>query len=141
MNRQQQERLRRLRGLLAEVASAFGFEPADLIARDRHPDVCEARRVAMLVLRRRCPEATLAEVGAVLGREHSTVSHGIVAAQEALAESERLQHIVAGLLVEAPVAPATPKPASTVRTIPVTRTPAASPPPLWPMPLRRAQAA
>ncbi|MEX2196051.1 MAG: chromosomal replication initiator protein DnaA [Thermoleophilaceae bacterium] len=57
------------------TARSFGFEPADLLARDRRPDVAFARQVAMY-LSRELTDQTLPAIGRSFGgRNHTTILH------------------------------------------------------------------
>ena len=60
----------------AAVAMRFGIETIDLVSHRRGP---EASRPRMLVywLCRHCTLASLADISRALGRDHSTVAHGI----------------------------------------------------------------
>ena len=60
----------------AAVATRFGIETLDLVSHRRGP---AAARPRMLVywLCRHCTLASLADISRALGRDHSTVAHGI----------------------------------------------------------------
>jgi Bacterial dnaA protein helix-turn-helix len=67
----------------AAVAMRFGIETLDLVSHRRGP---EASRPRMLVywLCRHCTLASIADISRALGRDHSTVAHGIRRVEELL---------------------------------------------------------
>jgi len=67
----------------AAVAMRFGIETIDLVSHRRGP---EAARPRMLVywLCRHCTLASIADISRALGRDHSTVAHGIRRVDELL---------------------------------------------------------
>ncbi|HEU4328825.1 MAG TPA: helix-turn-helix domain-containing protein [Roseiflexaceae bacterium] len=98
---------KRIQRLLDEVASAFDLAVADLLDRRRDTQAVQARQIAMYVLQRR-GRLPLVDIGRALGRNHSTISHGIAAVEARIARDPELAGIVRRLLVDAPVAPAEP---------------------------------
>lgn len=71
---------RQLPDILGDVARAAGVERQALAGRSRAAGVVAARHAAMLVLRERW-QLSLVAIGALLGRDHTTVLHGLKAAQ------------------------------------------------------------
>ena len=61
--------------IIAAVSEAWAVRRESILSNDKRRTVAEARQVVMYLLRQRGWE--LAQIGALLGREHSTVSHGV----------------------------------------------------------------
>ena len=64
--------------LLRRVAEAYCLPAALLVARCRRADVVEARWLLMALLYRR--GASIADIGRALGKNHSTIRHGLARA-------------------------------------------------------------
>lgn len=64
---------------VAEVAAETGLPQDAIIGRSRHDAVCQARQRAFLLAHQRGLSAS--EIARRMGRDHSTVLHGIRAAQ------------------------------------------------------------
>jgi hypothetical protein len=63
---------------LAAAAALYCLPPALLLSRSRREDVCEARWLAMAWLWR--DGWSMPRIAAALGRNHSTVAHGLARA-------------------------------------------------------------
>lgn len=71
-----------MREIIAFVAAKHGLTPSDLIGPNRRPAVCRARQEAMYWCRaQEAPNGgarwTLPKIAATLGRDHTTVLHGV----------------------------------------------------------------
>ena len=59
----------------------------NVFARDRRPNVAEARQDIYLILHRR--GLTMTQIGRLLGRERTTVRHGIQRAEQRIASKQK----------------------------------------------------
>ena len=78
--------------ILEIIGDYFRLSPKELTGRKRAPQICEARQLAMYVIREevRCP---LTEIGKVLGgRDHSTILQGYKKVTNEIQTNQRLQH-------------------------------------------------
>jgi hypothetical protein len=57
------------------VAFHYDVDQEELVSRSRHGQIREARHALVYLCRLACPRATLASVGRMFGRDHSTVLH------------------------------------------------------------------
>lgn len=83
MNELQQEIEDRLEGrplvinaIIASAALAFGLTPADLLSRDRHKSIAEARCCVCFVARQ-CTRMSYPQIGKALGRDHTSVMSAV----------------------------------------------------------------
>ena len=88
-------------GAMAEiveaVATVYGVSTAAIIGRCRSKSIAEARQVACLIARR-CTRLSLPEIGRAVGCDHTTVMHGIKAAEQKCAADRWLAAAVDELL-------------------------------------------
>jgi chromosomal replication initiator protein len=82
---------RSLEEIVAMVASSYGLDPERLRARTRERRVARPRQVAMYLCRR-YTDASLARIGAELGRDHTSVLHAIRAVEQRIAERPQLRY-------------------------------------------------
>lgn len=57
------------------VSIQFGVSVDLLLGRERHEEVVVARHAMVYLCRLACPYATIASIGALFGRDHSTIVH------------------------------------------------------------------
>jgi chromosomal replication initiator protein len=75
------------------VAAFFGTSPEALSARSRRRDVLLPRKLA-IYLCHRYTDASIAEIGRALGREHTAVRNAIASVERALLERAPLRYQV-----------------------------------------------
>jgi len=80
--------------VLRAVCAEYGMSSDRLLSTDRRATVTQARQISMLLLREDAG-LTVACIGRVLGRDHSTVLHGCKCIQTAIARGD--EPIVAAL--------------------------------------------
>ena len=79
------------------TARSFGLEPAELLARDRRPEVAFARQVAMY-LSRELTDQTLPAIGRSFGgRNHTTILHAHRRVADQIREDPQAAHTVESL--------------------------------------------
>lgn len=66
-----------LRSVVHAVAEATGISAREIYGRDRSAHVSRARQIVMLAANER--GVSLSEIGRSLGRDHTTVAHGVAA--------------------------------------------------------------
>jgi chromosomal replication initiator protein len=71
-----------------QVAQVYGLAPADLAGRSRRQAITRPRNLALFLCRRHT-EATLAELGRLFNRDHSTVMYGVDQVERSLAREPR----------------------------------------------------
>jgi chromosomal replication initiator protein len=79
--------------VLGTVGAFFGLSPAELASRSRRREVLRPRQLAMYLCRR-YTEASLAEIGRALGRDHPAVRHAAEAVERAILERAPLRYQV-----------------------------------------------
>jgi chromosomal replication initiator protein len=83
--------VRSLEEIVALVGASYGLDPERLRARTRERRVARPRQVAMYLCRR-YTDASLARIGAELGRDHTSVMHAIRAVEQRIAERPQLRY-------------------------------------------------
>jgi chromosomal replication initiator protein len=78
------------------VASVYGLEPRALVGKSRRQAVTRPRNLALYLCRRHTA-ATLAELGRLFNRDHSTVMYGVDQVERGLAAQPRLAQELAFL--------------------------------------------
>jgi hypothetical protein len=78
-----------VRDIQLTVARNFRCDPDEFISSCRARDVAHPRQIAMM-LSRELTKHSLPRIGALFGRDHSTVLHGISAAKRRISEDEEL---------------------------------------------------
>ena len=82
--------------VLAAVSAYFKKRPDELARRSKRRDVLVPRQLAMYLCRR-YTDAPLSEIGAALGREHSSVSNAVRAVEQAMLARAPLRYQVEAL--------------------------------------------
>ncbi len=67
--------------VIAEVGTASGISPEEMLGDHRQPHIVRARHEAMLAVRERL-ELSYPAIGEVFVRDHTTVMHGCQAARK-----------------------------------------------------------
>jgi chromosomal replication initiator protein len=80
-----------LEQILELVASAYGLSRADLSRRSRERRLARPRQIAMYLCRR-YTDASLAEIGRALGRDHTSVLHATRSVEARIAERPQLRY-------------------------------------------------
>ncbi len=80
-----------LEQVLELVASAYGLSRAELSRRSRERRLARPRQIAMYLCRR-YTDASLAEIGRALGRDHTSVLHATRAVEARIAERPQLRY-------------------------------------------------
>jgi chromosomal replication initiation ATPase DnaA len=58
--------------IIEAVCAVYGVGHSDIVGRDRHKSIAEARMLCCLVAKR-CTRLSFGELGTLLGRDHTTV--------------------------------------------------------------------
>ena len=75
----------RFKALVDEVAQTHGINRDELLGTHRHPRVAHPRQNLCLLAQERFGWSTT-QIGRMIGRDHSTVVHGIQQARKRIAE-------------------------------------------------------
>lgn len=90
----------RLTEIADMVAKAFDLSLADMLTKNRDPNLFRARMVAAYVMRTVTGSSTL-DIAVALEREHTTVLHNLRHAREAMAQDILLRQLVRSLVIAA----------------------------------------
>jgi len=82
--------------VVAAVARFYDVKIRDMQRPVRHRIVARARMIAMFLLRN-CSNLSFPEIGRIVGRDHSTVIHGVNQVTRVWATDERMQKDIAEL--------------------------------------------
>jgi len=82
--------------IIAQVAKAAGIGERDILSPCRLPHIVRARWSVMLALRR--GGASFPVIGALLGRDHKTVMHGVSRANALMVSDAGFQSLCAEIL-------------------------------------------
>ncbi len=86
--------------VLAFGAAVHFLDVADIVGRDRHQSVNEARQLTMWLVRR-CCRLSYPQLGTLFGRDHTTVLAGVNAIERRRAADTELKLYLDGLLTRA----------------------------------------
>lgn len=78
---------------IVRVSQAFGVSSTDLMSNKRQKHIAIARQAAFLLLRQHS-YLSLAAIGELFGRDHTTVLHGVNMAIERMARDARYASLI-----------------------------------------------
>lgn len=88
-----------MKAITEAVAVAFGVTAADIMGRDRHRSIAEARATVCYVARR-CTRMSFPELGRVMGLDQSTVRSAVLSVQARRARERWTDSVCAVLLAQ-----------------------------------------
>lgn len=82
-----------VRAIVDAVCEYYDVDRASLLSQQQHPAIARPRQVAMHLAKVMATKNVTA-IGRVIGRDHSTVRHGITVTRERMAADEQLRNDV-----------------------------------------------
>ena len=80
--------VRTMKDIIADVAAATGYRPADIVSHRRPTDLCLARDLATWTIKTERPDLTLTQIARAFGRDHTSVLSSVRRQERRMREAQ-----------------------------------------------------